>query len=277
MTVLRWGRAMLYPSVHLGLYERWSMNQFDGELAALQSRRQMEQLNTSPIVEGLNNLAEISSEFGIPGAGLFAKALKSGRTPIEKVVEQVESGAYSEIVRIRQHLESQDGQLREFSERLQKQEAQSAYQSAVLHGLRTSDPQKQSRLGILTINCIYVGDLKSENLDEMMRAVVELTGNDLQVLGRLYRSQNGILNNRTQWALSHEWQDQVHAAWQREFSSSERDHLDLRGSLMRLQSVGLIASVETKARDGSIANQPFGMLLEGAKFYERLQEIGNDN
>jgi hypothetical protein len=26
------------------------------------------------------------------------------------------------------------------------------------------------------------------------------------------------------------------------------------------------------ARDGSIAHQPFGLLLEGKKFYERLQE-----
>ena len=134
-------------------------NQFDGEMAALQNRREMESLSTSPVSSLLSKIADVAGEFGVPGAGLFAKALKGGQTPIEKVVEQIEAGAYLEIVRIRKHDVEQDARLSEFEVRLRSQEAQSAYLGAVLHGLRTSDPRKHIRLGTLTINCVYANDL----------------------------------------------------------------------------------------------------------------------
>ena len=149
-------------------------NQFDGELAALRSRREMESLSTSPVSSVLSEIADVAGEFGVPSAGLFAKALKSGETPVEKVVEQIENGAYVEISRIWKHLEGKDAQLKEFGERLESQEAHSAYVAAVLHGLRTSDPKKQSRIGALTVNCVYTKDLNPESFDDMMRAAVEL-------------------------------------------------------------------------------------------------------
>jgi hypothetical protein len=63
--------------------------------------------------------------------------------------------------------------------------------------------------------------------------------------------------------------------WAMHFANLDtRQHVATRASLMRLQSMGLIAAVETMmTRDGSIAHQPFGLLLEGKKFYERLEAI----
>ncbi|MGA2207367.1 MAG: hypothetical protein ABSG10_11625 [Terracidiphilus sp.] len=178
-------------------------NQFDGELAALQHQQEMESLNTSPVSIALSKVADCTSQLGIPVVGLFAKALKSGQTPVEKVVEQLQSGAYVEIVRIGKQLEGQDARLTEFETRLQSQEAQNAYLGAVLHGLRTSDPKKQSRLGALTINCVYTADLEPDDLDQTMRTTVELKNTDIVILGNLYKWQNHILNekgmNPTKW------------------------------------------------------------------------------
>lgn len=248
------------------------INQFDGEFAALQHSRKMESLINSRASEALSKLVDVADKLGVPGAGLFAKALKSGQTPVEKVVEQIETAAYREIARIWNHLNGQDERLESFRKRLGSQEAQTAYVSAILHGLRTSDPLKHARLGVLTVNSVFANDLGSETLDELMRAAVELTESDIRLLGKLYKSQKLILDNHASRPFSYQWYEQVGAAWEHEFSHSERDHLMLRGSLMRLRSLGMIA--ETGANlNGEFAKQHFGLLLEGRKFYERLQEI----
>lgn len=252
-------------------------NPYDGEVAALQQLRKMESLNASAVSTALSNVAEIADQFGIPGAGLFAKALRSGQTPVEKVVEQLESGACKEIARIWKHLREHDAQYEEhfkdFETRLQSQEAQSVYLSGVFHALRTSDPKKHLLLGRLSINCVFANELSPESLDGMMRAAVELKETDIGLLGRIYESQKQVVQQSPS-LFSHQWCERVIAYWEHDFAREQRDHLAIRGSLSRLQSAGLIVEVRTMAPpDGSLAHQPFGLLPEGAKFCERLQDL----
>jgi len=250
------------------------MNQFDGELAALQHQRKMESLNTSSISSGLSTIADAVSQFGVPGMGLFAKALKSGQTPVEKVVEQLENGAYAEIARIRKHLEGQDACLKEFGARLQGQEAQSAYLGAILHGLRTSDPRKHIRLGALTINCVYAADLGPENLDGMMQATVELKEEDIVLLGNLFRWQNHILTEKGM--NSNKWFSDIQGAHKQFVESgalNHQNHLEFRSSYMRLESLGLIQQITSINNFYGVGFELYALLLEGKKFYERLQEI----
>jgi hypothetical protein len=249
-------------------------NQFDGELAALQSRREMESLSTSSVFPVMSEIADVAGEFGVPGAGLFAKALKSGQTPVEKVVEQIEKGAYAEIARIWKHLEGQDTKLTEFNERLQIQEAKNAYLSAVLHGLRTSDPKKQSCLGALTVNCIYLNDLKPESLDDTMRAAIELKREDVIILGNLYEWQNQILSERGM--TPQKWHGDIQQAQRRLIDSrvlNATEHLTYKSSYARLEALGLIQR-ETSAGDYGVGYELYVLLMEGKKFYERLQEVG---
>lgn len=254
-------------------------NMYDGELAALQRIREMESLNISPISTALSKIADVISQFGVPGAGLFAKALENGQTPVEKVVEQLESGAYAQINRIWKHLDGQDAQLREFTERLQNQEAQSAYQSAILHALRTSDPKKQALIGALTINCIYANELKPEILDDMMRAVVELKEADVSLLGKIYKSLKPLLDRMERARqmnplLSFDLHNGIQTEWQnfaRTLNPAEQ--LVYRSSMARLQSHGMIQQVSFS--NFGLGHEPYLLLEEGVKFYQRLQKIAD--
>jgi hypothetical protein len=252
-------------------------NMFNGELAALQRSQEMESLSTSPVSSVLGNIADVIGEFGVPGAGLFARALRSGQTPVEKVVEQLENGAYAEIARIWKHLEGLgvDARLKEFEARLRSQEAQSAYLGAVLHGLRTSDPRKHIRLGALTINCVYANNLEPESLDGMMQATVELREEDIVLLGSLYKWQNHILTekgmNPNKW-----FQDiqQAHKQFVESGVLNQQDHLRFRSSYTRLESLGLIQEIPSINNHYGVGYELYALLLEGKKFYERIQDVG---
>ena len=248
-------------------------NMFDGELAALRRQRQMESLSASPVTTALSKAADVVSQFGVPGTGLFAKALKCGQTPVERVVEQVESGAYSEIARIRKRLEGQDSRLEEFEARLRSQEAQGAYIVSVLHGLRTSDPRKHIRLGALTINCVYANDLEPESLDGMMQATVELKEDDIVLLGNLYKWQNHILQEKGM--NPNKWFSDIQQAHKQLVESGvlkQQDHLKFRSSYMRLGSLGLIQEIPSITNHYGVGYELYALLMEGKKFYERLQE-----
>jgi hypothetical protein len=252
-------------------------NMFQGELAALQRTREMESLNTSPVSSAMSDIADVISQFGVPGAGLFARALKSGQAPIEKVVEPLENGAYAEITSIRKHLEGQDARIEEFEVRLRSQEAQCAYLGGVLHGLRSPDPEKHKRLGAMTISCIFADDLKPESLDGMMRAAIELKDADISMLGRLYSIYRPLLDRMERARASGpasipNLHNEIQNIWHNFGRSlNPAEQLEYRGSFARLQSHGMIQQVTFS--NSEVGREPYLLLEEGAKFYERLQEI----
>ncbi len=236
----------------------------------------MDALGDSPAVDGIVDVTvKIAENAGLPPViGLFRRALKLGQPSLEKMVEDLESAADEEVRRIWGHLEGQSKRQQEFEARLNSHEAQVAYLSACFHGLRTSYPQKHSRLARLTINCIFHDNLEPESLDDMMRAAVELTEWDVSVLGKMYETQKHFLTKRS---FSHDWSTNVGNAWTewgRIFGIGDDQHLRLRSALSRLQSLGLIAEAQTNfVKDGSLARQAFGLLPEGAKLYQRLKEV----
>jgi hypothetical protein len=253
-------------------------NQFDGELSALRHQRKMDDLGESPVVDQvLDVTVKIAEKAGLPPfMGLFRKALRLGQPSIEKMVGDLESAAFEEIRRIWEHLHGQEKRQKEFEARLNSHEAQVAYLSACFHGLRTSDPQKHSRLARLTINCIFVDDLKSESLDGMMRAAVELKDADLIMLGKLYQLWKPLLDrvDRTKHATSSSpnFHNEFQNVWHnfgRSLNPSEQ--LEYRGSFARLQSHGMIQQVGFS--NNEVGREPYVLLEDGAKFYERLPEI----
>ena len=254
------------------------INQFDGELAAIRHQRDMESLGASTIVnKALDATGSLIEKLHVPGAGLFRKALKSGETPVETLVDQLEAAALDEIHRIWKHIEGQDDRLRHFEARLQSQEALSAYRGAILHGLRTFDPAKRARLGALTIRSVYENELEPESLDGLMRAAVELRESDLSLLRELYRLWKPLLERaeRAKEATSQppNFHSEIQTVWSNfRHSLDPAKQLEYRGSFTRLQSHGMIQQVVFG--NNEVGREPYVLLNEGARFYERLQEIG---
>jgi hypothetical protein len=149
-----------------------------------------------------------------------------------------------------------------------------AISALALRAMHTSVKDRLKRLARIVVNGVKENDLEPESLDDMMRAAVELTDWDIIVLGKMYESQKQIITNS---AFSYDWSTSVGNVWTEWgsiFGLRDDQHLKLRTALSRLQSLGLIAEAQTNfVKDGSLARQPFGLLLDGMKFYERLQEI----
>lgn len=250
------------------------MNRFEGEFAALQSQRKIdEDLYGNSLPNKLvSGFANICSEFGAPGAGLFARALKGEQPPLSLIVKQIEESAYSEICRIKNISEEKDCKNlkdhQDFEERLQSHEAKIAYMSSVIHGMRTSDPQKHRRIGALTIRAIYNNDLEPESLDDMMRAAVELKMNDVEVLADVY----SLYMKHFESSLK-DWFEMFCREWngRGEFSTPQA-----RSALVRLQAFGFVYYRYWEKTTGEMYlpnSEPHLLTEDGKKFYERLQEI----
>jgi hypothetical protein len=251
------------------------MNQFDGELAALRHQRAMDEATSSPLVDNLVEATiTIAENVGLPLTGLIRRALASGKIPVEKMIDNLESAVDEQIKRIWEYLRGKEKQQEEFAARLRSQEAQSAYLSAFFHGLRTSDPEKHRRLGRLTVNCIFADDLKPESLDDTMRAAVELKDSDIILLGHLYKYQNHILTEKGMSPTK--WYSDIQSAKKRLVESGTLDaqkHLSYRSSYLRLEALGLAQEITSMNNFDGVGLELYALLMEGKKFYERLQEI----
>jgi hypothetical protein len=208
----------------------------------------------------------------VAGLNLFDKFLRLGDSTVKENVRELAEAVEAGLSRLERICIENGKGVDELKAQLDGERFTEGTAILVLHALRTKNKKKLDRLAQVLVSGVANDDLEPETLDDMMRAGVELTESDIRLLGRLYKSQKHILKNLASRPFSYQWYEDVGAAWEGEFSRSERDHLGLRGSLMRLRSLGMIA--ETGANlNGEIAKQHFGLLLEGKKFYERLQEV----
>jgi DNA-binding transcriptional MerR regulator len=267
------------------------------EVAADNERRRMEEVSKSPaggVLEGAVSVARpalviasavvatgASAGTGLVVAGGVVAGLgivdwfrKLGTAKVNENLESLGQATEDALNRVERALLEHGTSIDEIKSRLKSQEFRDGMASASLQALRTTQAERLKRLALILANGVKEGDLASENLDDMMRAAVELTDWDVFVLGKMYESQKSLLSNRYQsfgWSeqVGHVWED-----WNRIFGVNDEQHLKVRSALSRLQSVGLVAEAQTNfVKDGSLARQAFGLLPDGKKFYERLQEI----
>ena len=211
------------------------------------------------------------------GLGLFRNAWKFGKPAVEKMVEDLDAEANSQYRRIWEALNGHTDRQQEFEARLQGQEAETARISALFHGLRTPDPEKHSRLARLTINCIFVDDLKPESLDGMMRAAVELTSFDVSLLGDMCEfamrpkyASSSQSKDQVQPDLFGIWKDYWHA-FPTKCPGISRS--SVVGGFGRLSALGLIYGLEATSTGISPVSMNYWITEEGMKFYGRMQEI----
>jgi hypothetical protein len=148
-----------------------------------------------------------------------------------------------------------------------------AISALALRAMYTSVKDRLRRLARIVVNGVKEYDLEPESLDDMMRAAVELKESDIILLGKLYGSQNRILCEPGM--NPQKWHGDIQSEWKRFISSGNlnpREHLGYRSSFSRLESAGFVKWIPS-AGDYGVGLEIYGLMLEGKKFYERLQEI----
>ena len=258
------------------------MSQLDSETDAALAQLDREELSTMPGGEFAQIIGDLLALIGT--GGLWAVA--GGTSNLLLKVRRLAGASYASnlifaITAVRNDLEFLCERHAELRERIESLRTDPKFAKAVaalaLHAMHTSVKDRLKRIARIAVNGVKEDDLEPESLDDMMRAAVELTEGDIVLLRAIYEKQIGLL--RTGAYLSAEWSQQVAANWSMHFNHLDSpEFLHVRSSLARLQSLGLVAPVETMmSRNGSIAHQPFGMVLEGKKFYERLQDLATDD
>jgi hypothetical protein len=255
------------------------MGQFDSPGEAALARLKSENLLSSPVEEKVDKIltlgAIILETVGIKGASAATRFF----TTLKNLAANKDEGNLiyfgdALIDDIRRLYKLYDELKQRFDERISSPEFNAVVSNATLYITRTNVESRLRRLAHLIVNGVKENDLEIESLDDMMRAAVELTDWDVIVLGRMIESQKQLLSSRN-WSSG--WSEQVGIIWTNwgtTFGLGEDQHLKLRPALSRLQSLGLIAEAQTHfVKDGSLATQAFGLLPEGKRFYERLQEI----
>ncbi len=163
-----------------------------------------------------------------------------------------------------------------FDERITSPEFSAVVANATLHITRTNVKSRLKRLALLIANGVKEDDLEPESLDDMMRAAVELKGTDVILLGKLYKSQDPMLGWLQKGEGPQKWHGDIQQVWQSFVNSgglNPQEHLNYRSSFSRLESAGLIQQIPGAGNFG-VGQEIYALLLEGKRFYERLQEIG---
>lgn len=255
------------------------MGHCDLETDAALTELNFEELSKTPGGEFVSIISDLIALIGT--GGLWA--VTGGASNLLLKIRNLAGASYSSnliyaVTAVRNDLKTLYETNAELRERLESLRNDPRFAEAIaalaLRTMHTSVKDRLRRLARILVNGVWEDDLETESLDDMMRAAIELKESDIALLGAIYSKQFRLLQYGY---LSHEWSEQIAASWSTHFEHLDsRQHIEIRGSLMRLQSLGLLATVEAMTRDGSIAHQPFGLLPEGKKFYERLREIGSE-
>lgn len=156
-----------------------------------------------------------------------------------------------------------------------------AIAALALRAMHTSVKDRLKRLARIVVNGVKEKDLEPESLDDMMRAAIELTDADIVLLNTICSSQGSLLERKLD---PHSWFNEVQSCW-RQFVNpgwnalaipgalDPSSHLVYRSSFSRLESHGLIQKFR-ETHTATVGLEPYALLEEGKKFYERLQEIG---
>lgn len=150
-----------------------------------------------------------------------------------------------------------------------------AISALALRAMQTSVKDRLKQLARIVANGVKEDDLEAESLDDMMRAAVELKGTDLGLLRELYRWHNPILIQKNIDPTN--WYGEIQRANRSLFSSgflNQQEHLKYRSSYSRLESLGLVQRIPSINNIDGVGFDHYALLMEGKKFFERLQEIG---
>lgn len=152
-----------------------------------------------------------------------------------------------------------------------------AIAALALRAMQTSVKDRLKRLARIVVNGVKEDDLEPESLDDMMRAAVELKDADILLLGKICVSQRSLLQQQRGRDTTY-WFGELQRVWGEFVRSGALDaskHLVYRSLFSRLESSGLIQKFREISTAG-VGLELYALLEEGLRFYERIQEIGEE-
>lgn len=259
------------------------MGQYDLETDAALAQLNYEELATTPGGEFAEIIGDLLMLVGT--GGLWAVA--GGASNLLLKVRRLAGASYASnliyaITAVRNDLKTLYERHAELHERIESLRNDPKFAEAIaalaLRVMLTSVKDRLNRLARIVVNGVKERDLELESLDDMMRAAVELTEHDISVLKSIYEMQLYFFTpvemskpyNLRIDAIRHEWK----RWWEHDGAAYLRDGgAAFRSSTVRIQSAGLIASIGSPSRLHAPVINDFELLIEGKKFYERIQEI----
>jgi hypothetical protein len=232
-----------------------SVGQFDFSSAAALARLKSDSLAVSPV----DKVAA-----GVAGIGLKILDLAGfhGVAPLADLIMGLKNLAANKdeanliyfgkalVDDIRRLYELSDEMRRRVEEVVNSEKFNQAVANATLHITRTNVEARIKRVASLIVNGIGFRDLEPENLDDMMRAAVELSETDISLLKELIDHPSSMNMNET--------------------DIGRTDSAERMGSVAKLQAV---AFVQLRTPGLDMGANIVVLLPRGKKFYERLQEI----
>lgn len=257
------------------------MGQFDLATDAALAQLDFEELSKTPGGEFAEIIGDLVALIGTGGLG----AIAGGASNLLLKIRSLAGASYASnlvyaVTAVRDDLKALYEGHAELRTRIESLQTDPKFAEAIsalaLRAMHTSVKERLRRLARILVNGVKEDDLEPESLDDMMRAAVELRDFDLRVLQKIFGAQANLLGANS--ALSAQWAQQIAFGWASSFGFLDTESWKgARGSLARLQSLGLIQHLTTNVTaTGELRTQPFGLLPEGKRFYERLQEIGSN-
>jgi hypothetical protein len=254
------------------------MGQFDLKTSAALTQLEFEELSKTPggefaeVIGDLISLTGVAGPFALAGgaSNLFLKVRRLAGASYGSNLIYTISAVRDDLVTLSEGHEELRGRIASLPTDPKFAEAISA---VALRAMHTSVKDRLRRLARLIVNGVKADDLEVESLDDMMRAAVELKDADIVLLGKIHGSQGALL--RQQRINAGNWFGDVQSYWNDFVNSGALDaskHLLYRSSFSRLESHGLIQKFREISTAG-VGLEPYALLEEGMKFYERLQDL----
>jgi hypothetical protein len=264
------------------------------EVSAANQQRRYEDLSESPVggvlesgvsvaaaAVALGNSLTMGGPTGLAVAGSIVAGLgivdwfrRLGNSKVRENLEALGQATEDALNRVEKLLLEQGTTIEEIGQRLESDDFRDAVASASLQALRTTQQDRLRKLALVLANGVKDNDLAPANTDDMMRAAVELGERDVALLKRIYELQAYVIRDS---ASSDS--DRLHRIAQdwiaRTKLRPENGGIELancRGSVARLQAQ---AFVQLRTPGFDAGAEIVVLLPDGAKFYERLQEIGD--
>ena len=277
----------------------------ENEVAAHNQRRKIEEISRSPVGSVIDNAVSIarpalalgsavivsgaSASSGLAIAGGVVAGLgivdwfrKLGAAKVNENLEALGQATEDALNRVENILREQGITIGEIKARIESQEFAEGMASASLQALRTTQEGRFKRMARILANGVKENDITQESTDDMMRAAVELKDADIMLLGEIHEIQRPFMKTQI-WIdkpIAQKW-NELSGYWQKYWNENQERYsglpgMMLMGSFARLESLGMIAPGPNRSSASSPVAQSYFLLPEGARFYERLQEIPVD-
>jgi hypothetical protein len=254
------------------------MGQFNLEADAALKQLNFEELSTTPGGEFAEVIGDLLKLVGGGGPLGIAGGISNLLLKIRKLAgASYASNLIYAITAVRNDLATLYERCENLRERIDDLPTNPKFAEAIsalaLRAMHTSVKERLKRLARIVANGVKEDDLELENLDDMMRAAVELKNTDIVLLQKIYDSQNPMLGLKN--LNSQNWHGSIQGIWRTFVDSGNlrsEEHLRYRSSFARLESVGLIQRVENVGMYG-VGQDLYALLMEGKRFYESLQDF----